>query len=425
MKKTLVIGLGLSGRAVSLFLLSLGKKVLGIDDNLNKLALNPEFIDLKNQGLIALDFQEVDFEDIELVIVSPGISPSHPAYKKALELGIPLKGETDFSLSYLKNRCLGITGTNGKTTVTLLTEHVLNACKIKAKAVGNVGTPLSTYLLQADPSEVLVIELSSYQLETMSDPIFDAGVILNITPDHLDRYPSMHEYAEAKCRLKKCIKHAGRLYLYEEVEKEYKDLLGEASYEVYSLNETSFLFNEKKPFFELLNAYASFCLCKGLGVSEEAFLEGLNSFKKPLHRVEFVKELNGVAFYDDSKGTNIDAVIKAVEAMPGPVILIGGGVDKGASYMPWKKPFLGKVKKIVVIGEAADKIENELSAYFDVEKEKTLEAAIDRALALANKGDCVLLSPGCSSFDMFRDYAHRGDVFKQYINVLEGRANKL
>ncbi len=373
----LVLGLGISGKSAVPFLEAKGAKVFVYDD---KEPSGP-----------------IDFSILDLVIVSPGIAYTHPYYQKAVEQGIEVIGEAELAFRYINQPCLAITGTNGKTTVTALIEHVLNCCGIKAKALGNIGIPLTSYV--PHPEEILVVELSSYQLETMTTKVFDAGVILNITPDHLDRYQSMEEYAAAKCRLENCIKPGGTLYIYEEVEKEYKHLL--KNYKTYGGHN-----------FEEENIMAARLLCN---VKEEDFLKALATFKKPSHRVEFVKEIQGIRFYDDSKGTNIDAVIKAVNMMKGEVVLIAGGVDKGSSYVPWKKHFFGKVKKIIVIGQAADKIYQELIDDFDVERESSLQNAVERAKAVAARGDSVLLSPGCASFDMFKDYAHRGDQFKKYV----------
>ncbi len=166
------------------------------------------------------------------------------------------------------------------------------------------------------------------------------------------------------------------------------------------------------------NAAAAFALCRALGVSSDVFIKAWETFQKPPHRIEFVKEIKGVSYYDDSKGTNIDAVIQAVGSMQSSVVLIVGGVDKGASYLPWKEPFSHKVKHIVAIGQAAEKIQRELNPYFAVTCIASLEIAVRLATDLAKIGDCVLLSPGCSSFDQFRDYVHRGEEFQKYVKNL-------
>lgn len=416
--KTLVIGLGKSGQAAYELLFREGDEVVGVDDNaalLEKLALEGKKVE-----------QDPAVEQFDRVILSPGIPPANKFYAKAKSLGIEIVGEAELALSRLKQPCAAITGTNGKTTVTLLCEHVLKASGQKARALGNVGTPLTSYLLEQDPEEILVIELSSFQLETMQSAVFDVGVILNITPDHLDRYTSMEEYALAKCRLQDLIKPTGSFWVHESIPREFNGVL-KSHYETYGWDGKS---GEKIAtilpsrysnlgYHEKENVLAAWLICKKFGVDPETFRAAVETFQKPAHRIEFVTSIDGVDYFDDSKGTNIDATMKAVDAMTGKVVLIAGGVDKGSSYEPWKKVFAGKVKKVIALGEAAAKIARELQPEFEVEIVPTLQAAVQQAKRQAGAGEVVLLSPGCSSYDMFRDYAHRGDEFKKF--VLEER----
>lgn len=410
MRKALVIGLGLSGQAAAEFLLRKGYAVIGVDSNLKALG-SPGVKRLEEKGLSPfLDTDVLGVGGIELAVISPGVPASHPLYLQVIAAGAEAIGEAELALRHLDQPCIGITGTNGKTTVTMLVEHVLRGCGKKARALGNVGSPLTSYALSPDPEEILVVELSSYQLETMQTPIFNAGVILNITPDHLDRYNSMDEYAQAKCRLQQCMKNGAPLYIYEQIPHEFGHFL-KSPYQTYAQSQSH----------ESENALAARLLCKEFEISREQFYRTLETFKKPPHRIELVKIIDGISYIDDSKGTNIDAVVRAVDSCEGPVILIAGGVDKGASYQPWKKAFASKVKKIIVIGQAADKIAHELKDVFIVEIAQSLEQAVMNADLFAQRGDSVLLSPGCSSFDMFRDYAHRGEEFKRYVNQIEER----
>ncbi len=403
-KKALVIGLGISGRAASEFLLSLGYLVTATDQK----KLDPiKGIDVVEESTL---FSLVGFT---LVIASPGVPSTHPLLKEAADKGIEVIGEAELALRHLKQQAVAITGTNGKTTVTELVTHVLNFSGKKAKALGNIGIALAQHVLSADPDEIAVIELSSYQLETLKSAPFEAAVILNITPDHLDRYPSMLEYALAKIRIENCLKPNGTLYIYEDVAKEYgayfsKPFTSFGAKEIFSLKGH-----------DLINTNVAWLLCSKLGVSYDGFLKALETFKKPSHRIEFVKKVAGVHYYDDSKGTNIDAVIKAVSSLQGRVVLIAGGVDKGASYMPWKEAFKDKVMQMVLIGEAAPKIQEELGLFFNVKIVDSLANAVEEASRVAEPGDTVLLSPGCSSFDMFRDYAHRGKEFQRFVGLLE------
>lgn len=408
--KTLVIGLGKSGLAAYELLLREGDEVVGVDDNaalIEKLALEGKKVELNP-----------DLQRFDRVILSPGIPPTNRFYQQAQSLGIEIIGEAELALSRLNQPCAAITGTNGKTTVTLLCEHILKASGRKARALGNVGTPLTSYLLEADRQDIIIVELSSFQLETMKTAVFDVGIILNITPDHLDRYTSMEEYALAKCRLQDLIKPAGGFWVHESVQRDFTPLL-KPNYQTYGLESMieTILPNRYRDLgrHEKENVLAAWMICKTFGVDEATFLAAVETFKKPAHRIEFVATLNGVDYFDDSKGTNIDATIKAVEAMTGKIVLIAGGVDKGSSYAPWRKVFAGKVKKVLAIGQAAAKIARELEPEIEVEIVPTLQEAVQRAREKAEAGEAVLLSPGCSSYDMFRDYAHRGDEFKKFV----------
>lgn len=427
-----VLGLGLSGLGSAEFLLFKGKKVVGMDKNAASLKQKPKVQELMTKGLTVLsDKDAVYFSREDKLILSPGIPLSHPICEMARSEGMEIIGEVELAFRFLKQKCIGITGTNGKTTVTLLIEHILQSAGLKARALGNVGDPLTQYLLNPDPEEIIVAEMSSYQLEILQQRCFDAAVILNITPDHLDRYGTMEEYAKAKCKILECMKEGGVAYVHTDVEREYKSLLNKSSYRTYgsgqdadvNLESIEYLFPlgyRKGGRHDKENALAAFALVQKFNVTGEVFCKSLESFKKPPHRIEFVKTVDGVTFIDDSKGTNIDAVVQAVNAMQGPVMLIAGGVDKGASYTPWNA-FRDKVKCIYAIGEAKDKIAKELDGGFKVKREVSLSAAVNAAFAHAEAGDVVLLSPGCSSFDMFRDYVHRGEEFKKVIDLIEER----
>ena len=477
--KTLVIGLGKSGRAAYDLLVKDGHSVIGTDDNPDHLKK------VSSEGVVAQADPRV--EEFDLIVLSPGIPPTNRLYAKATELGKKITGEAELALRRLHQPCIAITGTNGKTTVTLLTEHILKSSGLKAKALGNVGTPLTSYL--GEPQEIMVVELSSFQLELMKTPVVDIGMILNITPDHLDRYSTMEEYAKAKCRLQDVMKGPGDFWVHQTVATEFKSLLN-SNYQTYGTSSACDCWTDKtvlrsrertqkilpsrlcqspgdstidnggsinliqpplsiadprelshqpgrQNFLSTLpsekietilpnryrslgeheseNVLAAWILCRKFGVGSASFLAGLETFKKPAHRIEFVATLEGVDYFNDSKGTNIDATIKAVEAMTKDVILIVGGVDKGSSYEPWKRSFEGKVKQVLAIGQAAAKIAAELKPQFNVEIVATLQEAVEYARRQAKEGMSVLLSPGCSSYDMFKDYAHRGDEFKKFV----------
>ncbi len=422
--------MGKSGKAAYHLLKIKGDDPVGCDTNSNLLKT------LQEEGLKVAESPQVELFD--QVVLSPGIPPTNTWYLEAKKLGKEILGEAELGLRELalcspRPKIVGITGTNGKTTVTLLIEHILKESGISAIALGNVGTPFTEYCLHPAPGEIVVAELSSYQLETLTSKVLDVGVVLNITPDHLDRYPSMEEYAAAKSMIQNCMRQESTLYVNAEVLREFGYLFKDKHRTFGSLS-GAFLWTDKHVIKQLErvefllpqvytqrgihdseNVLAAWAVCKELGVEKEAFLNALETFKKPAHRIEFVKEIAGVFYFDDSKGTNIDATIKAVSAMTGSVILIAGGVDKGASYKIWKEKFAGKVRMIFAIGEAAEKIKQELLPDINVHVVSSLEAAVKEAGKCARLGESVLLSPGCASFDMFRDYAHRGEEFKRCV----------
>lgn len=413
------------------FLLRRGWRVVGLEGSAARLQ-DPQFIaQAQRMGLeYRSDREPIDATLFDELIVSPGVSPTHPVYQQALAQNLQIVGEVELALRYLHQPMVAVTGTNGKTTVTLLVEHVLKSVGKRARALGNVGEPLCDYVDAADPEEILVVELSSYQLETMNGRVFDAAVLLNITPDHLDRYVDMKAYAEAKCRLQECLKAGAPFFVHISVVSSFGELL-KPGYRTYSCLEDGENIELIWPLgYRLMgkhdrdNALAAFRLCEPWGVTAQEFCRGLETFKKPAHRLEFVSEIDGVRYVDDSKGTNIDAVVQAVGAMSGPVVLIAGGVDKGASYLPWKEAFGARVKQMVVIGDAAEKIEGELRHHFVIARADSLASAVEKAAKIAERGDTVLLSPGCSSYDMFRDYAHRGEVFQQSVKNLESLSER-
>ncbi len=425
--RTLIVGLGKSGLAAYELLVDEGDEVVGVDDN--PLTVKKCLDEGKKAAF------DVKMADFDRVILSPGVPAAHRWVKEAGERGLPILGEAELALKRLSHLALsraaiGITGTNGKTTVTLLVAHILQAAGLSAPALGNVGVPLCSYVKKAQPGDIFVIELSSYQLETLSMPLFDVGLILNVTPDHLDRYGSMRPYAEAKCCLQDCMKSGGAFWVHESVAAQFKELL-KRDYQTYGRNRDCTLWTDQVALLrnssietflppcyrnwgahESENVLSAWIACKPFDIRPEQFLRAVETFKKPAHRIEWVACIDGVEYINDSKGTNIDATIKAVMAMKGKVVLIVGGVDKGAAYHPWKPLFTEKVRHVIAIGEAAHKIAQDLKPEFQVEIVSDLKEAVLRSKAVAKQGDSVLLSPGCASLDMFKNYADRGENFK-------------
>jgi UDP-N-acetylmuramoylalanine--D-glutamate ligase len=432
MEKFAVIGFGISGRSAAAFLLKQGSKVLVFDKKAEDLKRDSQSAfffsdDLEDRFQMVSDEAEISLEGISLVILSPGISLHHPIVQKALQLGIEVVGEPEFAFRHLKNRCVGITGTNGKTTTVLLVAHILNQAGKKARALGNVGVSLTSYLLHPDSEEILVAELSSYQLETLNVRCLEAAAILNLTPNHLDRYSSMDDYAAAKIRIQNCLIGQGKLFVSLQAAQDYGcllrservvfdgDLRGEEEFFPPKVLENSIQLGLP----EKQNILAALALCSYLGVSRNLFQRGLETFRKPSHRIEWVAEIEGVSYYNDSKSSNIESVMHAMSLFNGPLILIAGGVDKGSSYHPWIAAFGKKVKKMIAYGEASRKMEQELGGSFSFSRRDTLQEAVACARAEAGEKDVVLLSPGCSSFDQFRNYEHRGEEFKRLVKEKE------
>jgi len=363
--KYLVLGIGKSGAAAFDHLWEKGEEVFGVDRKFTH--ARPPFYP---EDFI---FEPFDFDQI---ILSPGIRTDHPICQRAVREGIEIIGEVELALRNYDGPCIGVTGTNGKTTVVSMCTHVLNSCGKKAYAVGNIGRGV----INAPKDGILVIELSSYQLETMHSRVFDSGAILNITPDHLDRYESMDEYRRVKMRLIPLVK--GPCF----VNKDWS------------------------------NKEYAFRLVEPFGVEREAFNLAISTFKKPEHRIEFVKEVDGISFYNDSKGTNVASVAFAVSQMEGSTIVIAGGVHKGEPYTALQEPFREKVRHLFVFGQAASLIASDLRDSVAITEVKTLAEAFALAKRLARPGEAVLLSPGCSSFDQFANFEERGLRFKELVN---------
>ena len=421
-KKTIVIGFGVSGQACASLLLKLGHRVLALDKHAIEWKNDPKIQPFFQQGLELLPDQvAVDWKQIERVILSPGIPPSHEIVVQAIAQGIEVIGEIEFAFRHLHNRCVGVTGTNGKTTVTLLVKHILQSAGQKAQALGNIGSSLSSYAISPNNEDILVVELSSYQLETLRIKCLDIAAFLNLTPDHLDRYGTIEAYAQAKCRIQDCLKENGELWVSTSVAKEYGrflhapklfDQTQEWENTVATISPMRYI---QLGVPERQNVQAAYPLCRFFGVTDAQFRRGLETFRKPAHRIEFVGEWNKIAFYNDSKATNIDSVMHAVGLFEGPIILLAGGVHKGASYRPWIEAFQGKVVRIVAFGQAAKLIQEELQSDLPVDRVDTMEEAVMRAVNLAKPATNILLSPGCSSFDQFRNYEHRGNEFKRIV----------
>jgi UDP-N-acetylmuramoylalanine--D-glutamate ligase len=406
-KKVIILGFGVSGRAASLFLLKRGYEVFVVDRNVKK--INKEEFLKKNIHFFDED-EKFDFSKFSFLVLSSGIKNSHPIVEEAKKKGLLVLGEMDIGFLSLKGvkKCIGITGTNGKTTVVSLIEFVLNENGIKAVSVGNIGKSLCEYVLEEKEGEVLIVEVSSFQLSALNLKVFDMAVILNITLDHLDWHLSFEDYVKSKLNIQNCLK-GKKLFVSKAVFKSFNKYLKKDFLKIF----------DWENFLEQ-NLLAAFFVVKEFSITFSNFMKCVKKFKKLKYRMEFLTEIREISFYNDSKSTNAYSTIYAVKILKDNVILIAGGADKGLFFEEWKKVFKGKVKSIFLIGSCAKRMEKSLFG-FDVEVVNTLQKAVEGAYKKAGKGDKILLSPGCSSFDQFDDYKHRGNEFKKYVSLIEKR----
>jgi len=365
--KAVVLGMGKSGKAALGLLQSEGWAALGVDSN------------------PSLGFASTAcLEGVDLLVVSPGIARTHPLYIEAKEKGIPIKGEAGLALERLKEHfVVGVTGSNGKTTLVSFLEHALKLSGKKGRALGNIGAPLADYAKARVEGEILIVELSSYQLETLGEGVLNCGTILNITPNHHDRYLDFNEYAETKWKMATCLKEGGALYVPVELKRE-----------------GAFVAEDIPR-----------ALCLEMGLSGEEIEKARETFIKPPHRIEYVCEVGGVACYNDSKSTTLEATLYALKQVGKKVVLIAGGKPKSPDFTPWIQPFQGVVEAVIAIGEAAPFLVDQLKT-FPIEEAYSVQEAVAKALEKAAPGMAVLLSPGCSSFDWFKNYEERGDQFR-------------
>lgn len=434
-QKVLLIGLGVSGKSAAELLLDQGYEIVAVDQQWKKLVESEEARSLIRRGLHLLFEDDVEnFRQFSFAVLSPGISPGSSFVKKVKESGLKITSEIELAISQCEQPILGITGTNGKTTTTLFVEHLLKTGKSKATALGNVGSPLAKAVKLLAKDEMILLELSSFQIDQLKTAKLDQAVVLNITPDHLDRYETMENYAKSKIKIAKLLKNQQPLIVNQSCYEEFKPLFSETpcitfGYGLESIFGTDLekIYHHGKLFidlpqplkkcksFELENFLAAVALTAHLDLPKEVYLKAYETFRKPKHRLAHVATISGIDFYNDSKGTNIDAVIKAVESIKKPIYLIAGGVDKGFPYTSWINAFEGKVKRIFAIGKAASIIAEQLSHRFSVEICESLHCATTKAYQMASANEAVLLSPGCASYDMFRDYADRGEQFERCV----------
>ncbi|MHB8336201.1 MAG: UDP-N-acetylmuramoyl-L-alanine--D-glutamate ligase [Ignavibacteriaceae bacterium] len=380
----------------------------------------------------------------DLLVISPGVPTNSAIIQKATERKIKIISEIELAYNFCKGKIVAITGTNGKTTTTSLTGHIFKECGFKTYVAGNIGEAFSEIALDVNENEIVVLEVSSFQLDFIDGFRPKIAMILNITPDHLNRYDyKLQNYIAAKLRIYLNQNSNDFLILNRDSESLIKSLSKHQSHDLYFSTSTkedngSYLKDGKILFYEnkelvftcktsevnlkgehnYANAMAAIMAAKIFGADNQKIIAALGSFPGVDHRLEMVRELAGVKYINDSKATNIDAVWYALRSFDEPIFLILGGLDKGNDYDQIKDIIIEKVKKIYAIGASAEKIFNFFHSMVKVEIMKSLEDAILEASREARADEIVLLSPACASFDMFRSYEHRGEVFKEAVNKL-------
>ncbi|MGA3173748.1 MAG: UDP-N-acetylmuramoyl-L-alanine--D-glutamate ligase [Syntrophorhabdales bacterium] len=436
--RVLVAGLGASGVSVVKLLARLGKRVTATDVKGEEELSGPlkELEGVPFEGRFG-GHSAQDFFDHELIVVSPGMASNHKLLEAARRNGSRVIGEIELASRLIEEPIIGITGTNGKTTTTTLLGRLFSAVFPDVFVGGNIGDPLVNYVLSGRKARVVIAEISSFQLETIETFRPRTAILLNITEDHLDRYPSFSAYRSAKMRIFENQSAPDEALVSKEIEE-----MGPVAARPYyfsarsKLEEGAFVdgdllhvrvagsaFSYRRDLSPLVGVHnTENILCALLaaqiwGICGEAAEKTLREFKGLPHRIEFVREVRGVRFYNDSKATNVDATRKALESLNNGVILVAGGKDKGGSY-GFIAPLARSVKALVLIGEARPRIEAELGQHIPTYGEEGLEKAVERALVLARRGDTVLFSPMCSSFDMFESYKARGDAFRKIVEAL-------
>ncbi len=447
-KRILVVGLGKSGVASALFLESRGARVT-VSDAKSEEQLRHEIPSLLDRGIVVETgaHGERTFRDQDMIVVSPGVPVDVPQLEQARRLGIPVLGELELAARFLQGTVVAITGSNGKTTTTTLAGEIVASGGRKTLVGGNIGTPAITFVDQSSPDAWVVLEVSSFQLETIATFRPHIAAILNLTPDHLDRHRSMENYVAAKARifenqsaedfavlnaddaptaqlatgLRSQVFWFSRKRLVDRGSHVrdgmicFRDARGER--EIAPVSEITL-----KGAHNLENVLAAVTMGTLAGVEPAAIRRAVKDFKAVEHRLEFVHSVRGVEYYNDSKATNVDATIKALESFPGGIHLILGGKDKGSDYGVLRDRLRERVVRVYTIGAAAAKIESQIADAVPLTACGTLELAVRKAAEQAKPGEIVLLAPACASFDQFQNYEERGRAFKALVQALAAKS---
>jgi UDP-N-acetylmuramoylalanine--D-glutamate ligase len=437
--KTLVVGMRKSGIASAELLARLGAVVRATD--LKPLDQLPEAAEALARLAIPFSPQsDAVFEGHDLIVLSPDVPADLPALEEARRRGVRVIGEVELAAPFLKGQTIGITGSNGKTTTTSLIGHILRESGVTVQVGGNIGTPVSAMVEASRADGWNVLELSSFQLETIEQFRAHIGLALNVTQNHLDRHHTFENYAAAKGRLFEnqrsedyavlnaddpvCVGFAEHTAAAVQWFSSRRKVAPGASLCADKLILDGKLLMEAGEIpirgrHNVENVLAAGIAAARAGVSRPQIASAVRSFRAVEHRLEFVRQVDGIDFYNDSKATSVDATLKAVDAFSGGLWLILGGKDKGLDYAALRAPLAAKVRAVLLIGAAAGKIAGQLEGAAPLVDAQTLDRAIAHAFQNAGPGDTVLLAPACASFDQFRSYEHRGDVFKQIVSQLE------
>jgi UDP-N-acetylmuramoylalanine--D-glutamate ligase len=446
-KRMLVVGLARTGVATALFCAARGANVTATDARTEN-AIGEALAQLRTAGVnLELGGHRGEtFLEQDLIIPSPGVPADAPLLQAARAKGITVWSEIELADRFLKGRLIGITGSNGKTTTTSLIEHILKSAGVPTILAGNIGTPLIARVEQTNEGTITVVELSSFQLELIETFRPDISVFLNLTPDHLDRHHTLESYGAAKARIFENQTEADSAVLNADDPATTKYAPAKPQVFWFSrkqrvaqgafVRENEIVFRhdgEEEVVLKLQdiplagahnveNVLAAVAATRLAGADAAAIAKGVRSFSGVEHRLEFVAEIGGVRYYNDSKATNVDATLKALEAFPGRILIVLGGKDKGSDYSVLQKPLREKAILALLIGAAAEKIEKQITGSVAIERAGTIERAVEIASHAARPGDVVLLAPACASFDQFENYEHRGRVFKDLVHQLERQA---